>query len=111
MPTIDLTDPTSMAARLAAIDGTGLANPLTCYETMTNAAIAGVKNDLAGVTDVFESELATQDQWIQTLYNLLLQLLGLTPTSLPVPNFQVSPPVALANQLLAASAATKAPPS
>jgi hypothetical protein len=111
MPTINLTDPTSLAARLAAIDGTGLTNPLTCYETTTNAAIAGVKGDLAGVTDVFESELSTQTQWIALLYSLLLQLLGLTPTSLPTPNFLITPPVTLANTLLAASAATKAPPS
>lgn len=72
-----------LAARVALLDGQGLAPPIQGFVQQTTANIAGVKSDINGVVLSLEASINNLISSVQALtqsVNLLLGLAGLSTT-------------------------------
>jgi hypothetical protein len=75
---------TSLAARVAVLDGQGLTSPLNGFTSQTTSKFAGLSNDIQQAVLSLEATInsvAAQMQNIQASLNALLGIAGLSPVS------------------------------
>lgn len=93
MPTPDLqTQINALAARLAVLDGQGLAAPATSFVTQTNQKITGLQSDVRQSTLSLEALLTNLNLSVNNLWTALTSYLGLPNQAGQTPTTVVPPP-------------------